>query len=137
MSFLPTSSSLPSSNLSEEQSSLLNQWANYLVGVSLIPGNQNSTDDFAGPLVNQTNLAIKGIIGIQAMAKIQEALGQSAQASTYSVGAWYGRCDQSVSLTTRDAHQTTATSYVNQWKTLSGFQSNQHLYLSVRQGSAH
>ena len=38
----------------------LQQWAAYLIEYSLLPGLQLSTDDFAGALVNQTNLAIKG-----------------------------------------------------------------------------
>jgi predicted nucleic acid-binding protein len=46
---------------------------------------QLSTDDFAGHLANQTNLAIKGIIGIAAMGKIQEILGNTAAAQNYSV----------------------------------------------------
>ena len=41
----------------------LKGWTAYLVEDSLIPSNQISTDDFAGSLANQTNLAIKGIIG--------------------------------------------------------------------------
>jgi predicted nucleic acid-binding protein len=47
--------------------------------------NQISTDDFAGPLANQTNLAIKGIVGIGAMSKIMGILGNTAQATNYSV----------------------------------------------------
>jgi predicted nucleic acid-binding protein len=42
-------------------------------------------DDFAGALANQTNLAIKGIVGIGAMAKIEALLGNTAQSSNYSV----------------------------------------------------
>ena len=38
----------------------LQEWAAYLIEYSLLPGLQVSTDDFAGALVNQTNLAIKG-----------------------------------------------------------------------------
>lgn len=49
---------------------LLNQWAQFLVNDSLIPAHQLSTDDFAGALANQTNLALKGIIGVRAMAEI-------------------------------------------------------------------
>lgn len=36
--------------------------------------------------VNQTNLALKGIIGIGAMAKISSAIGQSDDADHYQVG---------------------------------------------------
>ena len=35
--------------------------------------------------VNQTNLALKGIIGIQAMAEISRALGNDTDAQTYGV----------------------------------------------------
>ncbi|THG97612.1 hypothetical protein EW026_g4419 [Hermanssonia centrifuga] len=42
---------------------LLDQWTQFLISDSLIPANQISTDDFAGSLANQTNLAIKGIYG--------------------------------------------------------------------------
>ena len=66
-------------------SSLLDQWTQYLIADSLIPANQLSTDDFAGKLVNQTNLAIKGIVGIAAMAQIANLTGDSAKASNYSV----------------------------------------------------
>ncbi|KAF8217987.1 DUF1793-domain-containing protein [Mycena galopus ATCC 62051] len=56
---------------------LLEQWTGYLVDDALIPMNQISTDDFAGSLANQTNLAIKGIVGIRAMGEIQTLLGQT------------------------------------------------------------
>ncbi|KAL2198179.1 hypothetical protein P885DRAFT_34650 [Corynascus similis CBS 632.67] len=49
---------------------ILSQWAEFLVDESLIPADQLSTDDFAGTLANQTNLAIKGIIGLKAMSRI-------------------------------------------------------------------
>lgn len=45
---------------------ILKQWTGYLVDEALIPANQLSTDDFQGQLANQTNLALKGIIGIEA-----------------------------------------------------------------------
>lgn len=64
---------------------LLDQWTQFLITDSLIPANQISTDDFAGPLANQTNLAIKGIIGIKAMSVIAGLLGDSEKASNYSV----------------------------------------------------
>lgn len=46
--------------------SLWKQWTAYLVEFSLEPHNQLCTDDFAGWLALQTNLALKGIIGIKA-----------------------------------------------------------------------
>ena len=62
---------------------ILNQWTQYLVSDSLIPDAQISTDDFAGPLANQTNLALKGMIGIQAMAKIASLTGNASDSTNY------------------------------------------------------
>lgn len=45
----------------------LSQSTSYLLSYSKIPDAQLSTDDFAGTLVNQTNLAIKGVIALKAM----------------------------------------------------------------------
>lgn len=67
------------------QTNLLNQWTGYLVAEALIPAYQISTDDFAGALANQTNLAIKGVIGIQAMAEISGMLGDTTNQQNYSV----------------------------------------------------
>ncbi|KAF8213809.1 DUF1793-domain-containing protein [Mycena galopus ATCC 62051] len=64
--------------------SLLDQWTQYLIEDSLIPANQLSTDDFAGLLANQTNLAIKGIVGIRCMAEISKLLGDTAKYTNYS-----------------------------------------------------
>jgi hypothetical protein len=63
---------------------ILDQWTQYLINEALIPADQISTDDFAGSLVNQTNLALKGIIGIEAMARIASVTGNSAQALNYT-----------------------------------------------------
>ncbi|KAJ5780444.1 hypothetical protein N7457_005604 [Penicillium paradoxum] len=63
---------------------LLKQWTSYLVEDSLYPANQISTDDFAGSLANQTNLALKGMIGIQAMSVIANLTGHDDDASKYS-----------------------------------------------------
>ncbi|RDW82670.1 glutaminase GtaA [Coleophoma cylindrospora] len=64
--------------------SILKQWTGYLVDEALIPANQISTDDFAGSLANQTNLALKGIIGIEAMATIANLTGHTADAQNYT-----------------------------------------------------
>ena len=80
------------------------QWNNYLVTYALNIGTQLSTDDFLGDLVydmklqinfqdvrwhteyrNDTNLAIKGTIGIMAMSKIAGLLGKTDVQSNYSV----------------------------------------------------
>lgn len=55
----------------------MEQWAGYLVNESLIPQNQISTDDFAGSLANQTNLALKGIIALKAMGEIGTLTGDN------------------------------------------------------------
>ena len=67
------------------QFELLNQWTQFLITESLVPESQLSTDDFAGHLENQTNLAIKGIVSIGAMAEIAKLLGDEDKASNYSV----------------------------------------------------
>ncbi|CAL1700859.1 unnamed protein product [Somion occarium] len=88
---------------------LLDQWTQFLITDSLIPANQISTDDFAGSLANQTNLAIKGIIGIQAMAGIAALVGDTARQSNYS---------------------SIASSYVSQWQQFATASGGKHLTLS-------
>lgn len=63
---------------------ILKQWAEYLVEDSLLPAEQLSTDDFAGHLVNQTNLALKGIIGLEAMSQMAKLIGETADADNYT-----------------------------------------------------
>ena len=63
---------------------LLKQWVDFLVSDSLYPALQLSTDDFAGHLANQTNLALKGIIGIAAMAEISTRVGETADAANFT-----------------------------------------------------
>ncbi|KAF7966198.1 hypothetical protein HWV62_39706 [Athelia sp. TMB] len=91
--------------------SLLTQWTNYLISDSLIPANQLSTDDFAGTLANQTNLAIKGIVGIGAMGAIEKLIGNTASAANYT---------------------SIATSYVTQFQTLAASGAG-HLTLAYNQ----
>ncbi|KAF7590514.1 hypothetical protein BBP40_002702 [Aspergillus hancockii] len=62
---------------------LWSQWTGYLVEFALEPENQLSTDDFAGWLALQTNLALKGIVGINAMSKLAEVAGHKEDASHY------------------------------------------------------
>lgn len=60
------------------------QWAGYLVNESLVPANQISTDDFAGSLANQTNLALKGIIALKAVGEMGTLIGNTTAESYYS-----------------------------------------------------
>ncbi|KIV80017.1 hypothetical protein PV11_07551 [Exophiala sideris] len=63
---------------------LWKQWTSYLVEFSLEPHNQLSTDDFAGWLALQTNLALKGIIGIKAMAGLAKITDNHEDYKTYN-----------------------------------------------------
>ncbi|KJE97300.1 hypothetical protein CAOG_07731 [Capsaspora owczarzaki ATCC 30864] len=45
---------------------LLQTWADFLVASLPYPGNELCTDDFEGPSPNNTNLSVKGILGIGA-----------------------------------------------------------------------
>ena len=66
---------------------LWKQWTGYLVEFSLEPHNQLSTDDFAGWLALQTNLALKGIVGIKAMSEMADVLGETVDAKYYRVSS--------------------------------------------------
>ncbi|KAI1412070.1 DUF1793-domain-containing protein [Hypoxylon sp. FL1857] len=63
---------------------LLAQFAQYLIQYSLVPAAQLSTDDFAGELANQTNLAIKGIVGLQAMSAVARVAGKDDDAAKFA-----------------------------------------------------
>jgi hypothetical protein len=66
---------------------LFKQWTEYLVDFSLEPHNQLSTDDFAGWLALQANLALKGIVGIKAMSELSRVMGDDAAVAYYKVCA--------------------------------------------------
>ncbi|KAG6182265.1 hypothetical protein E4U36_003461 [Claviceps purpurea] len=63
---------------------LLVKWAQYMIDDAKIPAQQLSTDDFAGHLANQTNLAIKGIIALQAMSEIATRAGHRGDSTKYA-----------------------------------------------------
>ncbi|KAF2149170.1 glutaminase GtaA [Myriangium duriaei CBS 260.36] len=93
---------------------LLNKWVVYLIQESLIPQNQISTDDFAGSLANQTNLALKGIIGIQAMAEISNRTGHLNDAANYS---------------------SIASKYISQWNQLATATKVKHPHTTLNYGN--
>jgi hypothetical protein len=103
---------------------LLKQWAQFLIEDSLIPDNQLSTDDFAGKLQNQTNLALKGIIGIRAMGLIAEYIGDPSDRDFYNsfaqryIGLWqnYGTAYSALPHTTLNyGHENTHGLLYNLW----------------------
>ena len=61
----------------EEHIAVLGQWADYLVNKGYDPEYQLCTDDFAGHLAHNCNLAVKGILGIAAFAMILEKCGKN------------------------------------------------------------
>jgi hypothetical protein len=90
---------------------ILQQWSQYLIDYSLLPGQQLSTDDFAGQLANQTNLAIKGIVGLSCMAEVAAAIGDAPNATNYS---------------------TVSTTYFDNWTTLAIDPSGSHTMLGYQ-----
>lgn len=59
---------------------LLDKWAGYLIEYGEDPNEQLCTDDFAGHLAHNVNLAIKACVGIGAYSKILEAFGEMEKA---------------------------------------------------------
>ncbi|RPD76749.1 hypothetical protein L226DRAFT_611194 [Lentinus tigrinus ALCF2SS1-7] len=57
------------------------RWADYLVSNALTPSNQDTADGESN--ANLTNLAIKGIIGVKAMAEISRAVQEDSDAEYY------------------------------------------------------
>lgn len=104
----------------EKSYSLWRQWTGYLVREALIPSNQLSTDDFAGWLANQTNLALKGIIGIRAMSEISELVGETKDAKYYrNISEHYIQMWQDDYAISRDGtHAKLAYTWFGSWTTL-------------------
>lgn len=65
-------------------------WAQYLLDSGLDPENQLCTDDFAGHMPHNANLAIKAILGIGAFGQLCEKLGKMDEARHYlaTAKAW-------------------------------------------------
>eukprot|EP00933_Yihiella_yeosuensis_P016422 TRINITY_DN14041_c0_g2_i1.p1 TRINITY_DN14041_c0_g2~~TRINITY_DN14041_c0_g2_i1.p1 ORF type:complete len:515 (-),score=81.71 TRINITY_DN14041_c0_g2_i1:77-1570(-) len=62
---------------------MLETWAKFIVDSLPDPGNQLCTDDFEGPSPHNVNLAVKGVVGLEAYANLVKAAGDIEQASRY------------------------------------------------------
>lgn len=70
-------------SLAKENFDLLEMWVKYLERFGLDPENQLCTDDFAGHLADNVNLAIKAAVGIEGFSVICESLGNAKLAREY------------------------------------------------------
>ncbi|KAK7461365.1 hypothetical protein VKT23_008542 [Stygiomarasmius scandens] len=66
---------------------LLKGWADFLVQNALHPQNQVSSDNVGPKVTDSSKLAMKGIIGIGAMAQMSRAFGNSQDEGFYSANA--------------------------------------------------
>ncbi|CAG2168579.1 unnamed protein product [Oppiella nova] len=85
------------------------QWTQYLVDNGLITGDALTTDDFLGTIKNSTNLSLKAIIGIGAMAQLAEVVGNHDDQQKY---------------------RQIAEKYVTEWIRMGEDPSNKHMKLS-------
>jgi hypothetical protein len=61
----------------------LQQWAEFLRKEGMDPGNQLSTDDFAGHLAHNANLSIKAILALGGYSVLAEMTGRKSEATNY------------------------------------------------------
>ncbi len=72
-----------------ENRTLCARWVKYLVNYGLKPENQLCTDDFAGHLKNNLNLAVKSVVGIGAYAQLMSAVGDASAAKYMEIAKKY------------------------------------------------
>lgn len=131
-------------------------WADYLVSNALNPANQFVAIHIVGQIqdliflvvhyrqtsvsdniktTNQTNLALKGILGIGAMGKIAQYAGNKADQSKYQVcsSSRVLFCFRFKSFTLM---QGTANSYIQQWVNLSTSSNAPGIFASFGQSSS-
>jgi len=65
----------------------ITKWAEYLAKFGFDPGNQLCTDDFAGHLAHNANLAAKSIVALACYARLAKALGHDEVAAKYAAMA--------------------------------------------------
>ncbi len=70
-------------DIAKKNFDLLKKWVKFLEKYGLKPANQLCTDDFAGHLANNVNLAIKALVGIESFSIICKMLGKETLAENY------------------------------------------------------
>ncbi|KKY13070.1 putative glutaminase [Diplodia seriata] len=95
--------------------SKLFQWSQFLIEYTLIPTNQLSTDDFVGSLENQTNLAIKGIVGLQAMAEIAAVVGSGDYSNFSTTSSSYYDAWEEFAIDPTGTHTVLAYQWRSSW----------------------
>ncbi|KAB2108889.1 putative glutaminase [Alternaria gaisen] len=98
---------------------LWKQWTGYLVEDALEPHNQLCTDDFAGWLPLQTNLALKGIVGIKAFSEIADLMDRPGDAKHYrNISETYIKKWQEYGMSRDGTHAKLAYDWYGSWTTL-------------------
>ena len=77
-----------STEFAAEHRTLLHQWADYLVDFGADPNDQLCTDDFAGHLAHNCNLALKTIMALAAYAEVCERMQDKERAERYRRISW-------------------------------------------------
>ncbi|RPA80187.1 DUF1793-domain-containing protein [Ascobolus immersus RN42] len=98
---------------------LWKRWTSYLVDAGLYPAYQLSTDDFAGRLANQTNLAVKALVGIRAMSELAAIVGEHKDAKFYrEISDKYYPIWEDLALSRDKTHTKLAYHWYGSWGTL-------------------
>lgn len=91
---------------------ILVQWADYLISALPDPEDQLCTDDFEGPIPHDSNLALKGILGLGAFAQL---------------------CELQRNSTCQQHYNSVAQDFANKWQQLSNPQNTDHYRLRYDQ----
>ena len=104
----------PNLKLAEQYWPLLTQWAEFLKAHGLDPENQLTTDDFAGHVTHNANLALKAIDALEAYADLARLQHKDAVARDYSKTA-HGYAEKWITMDKEGDHYKLAYNSPNTW----------------------